>query len=862
MAGGDGDLTRVIDPAPTTGANRPVALTKFDAKNNAVQTVAPRGVPSGQTVTCQSDLSAINSLHATNSTYDAAGVNLLSITSSFTDPDLGVKTAVTKFEYGDAANPGRITRTIPARGNTTGTPDYTYATTMTYNATGTQAGLLKDVTDPLGNKSSFTYDSVGRLISSVDPLGNAAGGIAAEHTTTTTYDNEYRVRFLRLPAPKAGGAQLVTETRYDEVGNAIVRIDANGQVTKSAFDDRNSLFQVLESAAAWTDPAAPPAQVITTEYTRDAGGNPTRMWRAKGDAQNERVVDYVYDGRGLPRSETQYPAWPATSGALVTAFSYDAAGNQTTVIDPLGETMTVGYDASNRRTSLGYSDPATRDVTYQYDANGNRTLMIDGTGTTTYVVDEANRPVSVTTPGPKSVSYRFDLDGNRTKLIYPDATAVSYAFNKAGQLSSMSDWASRTTSYTYWPDSVVKTATNPNASVATYAYDNARRLVDILHRRPGALPLDQFFYTLDSVGNVMTVADGSLDAQFARPDGLVGSNGTWTGTFASINEATPNDSTFLASPSGPTASNFYEVSLTDVDVPGVLTGITFRYRYAKSGNDSGKITNLAVELRQGTTVLASQSHSNIPGVAGSGWQQASLTLTPPQAALITNFADLRLRFNPSSSGGGQSRSAQISWAELQLAGAGHASSLITYGYDRLYRLTSAADTTGSRSYTYDPAGNWLTRVAGATTAYTYDRADRITAAGATSITVDANGNLTAKGANTFDFDQANRLASATVAGATESYSYDGDGRRFSRTVGTGPITRYVFDGSGDLAVTLDDGSRKYVYGLGLAYSVGWYGRRGLPQRPPWLGARADRLGRCCHQHLSNRRVGHPYNHHG
>ena len=481
--------------------------------------------------------------------------------------------------------------------------------------------------------------------------------------------------------------------------------------------------------------------------------------------------------------------------------------------------VTLGYDASGRRTSIGYSDPATPDVTYQYDANGNRTSMVDGTGTTTYSLDEANRPVSVTSPGSKTVGYRYDLDGNRTKLIYTDATAVTNVFNKAGQLSSLSDWAGRATSYTYWPDSVVKTATNPDASVTTYAYDNARRLMDILHRRPGALPLDRFFYTLDSVGNFLTVADGSLDPQFARPDGLVSSNGTWTGTFASINEATPNDATLLASPSGPTTSNFYEVSLTDVDVPGVLTGIAFRYRYAKSGNNSGKITNLAVELRQGTTVIASQSHSNIPGVDGSGWQQASLTLTAPQAALITNFADLRLRFNPSSSGGGQSRSAQVSWAETQLAGAGHTSSLVTYGYDRLYRLTSAADTTGSRSYTYDPAGNRLARVAGTSTAYTYDRADRITAAGATSITVDANGNLTAKGANTFDFDQANRLASATVAGSTETYSYDGDGRRFSRQVGTGPVTRYVFDGSGDLAITLDDGTRKYVYGLGLAYSV-------------------------------------------
>jgi hypothetical protein len=43
----------------------------------------------------------------------------------------------------------------------------------------------------------------------------------------------------------------------------------------------------------------------------------------------------------------------------------------------------------------------------------------------------------------------------------------------------------------------------------------------------------------------------------------------------------------------------------------------------------------------------------------------------------------------------------------------------------------------------------LSKVAGGSTAYTYDRADRILTAGATTITVDANGNTTAKGADTF-----------------------------------------------------------------------------------------------------------------
>ena len=91
--------------------------------------------------------------------------------------------------------------------------------------------------------------------------------------------------------------------------------------------------------------------------------------------------------------------------------------------------------------------------------------------------------------------------------------------------------------------------------------------------------------------------------------------------------------------------------------------------------------------------------------------------------------------------------------------------------------------------------------------------------GTTTLTTNANGNLVAKGTDTFAYDQANRLIAATVAGVTETYAYNGDGVRFSRTVGAGPAIRYVSDINASLPVTLDDGTRKYVWGLGLAYAV-------------------------------------------
>ncbi len=148
---------------------------------------------------------------------------------------------------------------------------------------------------------------------------------------------------------------------------------------------------------------------------------------------------------------------------------------------------------------------------------------------------------------------------------------------------------------------------------------------------------------------------------------------------------------------------------------------------------------------------------------------------------------------------------------LAQVGGGTNTNNVTYGFDKLYRL--AAD--GSTSYTYDPVGNRLTK--GSTT-YTYDRADRISMAGSTSYTVNANGNTTNRGSDSFTYDQANRLKTATVSGTTTTNTYDGDGKRTSQTVGN-TTTSYVYDVGAGLPNVLSDGARKYVYGLGLAYTV-------------------------------------------
>jgi RHS repeat-associated protein len=146
---------------------------------------------------------------------------------------------------------------------------------------------------------------------------------------------------------------------------------------------------------------------------------------------------------------------------------------------------------------------------------------------------------------------------------------------------------------------------------------------------------------------------------------------------------------------------------------------------------------------------------------------------------------------------------------------------VVYGYDSLYRLTSetvASDPhskNGASSYTYDNVGNRLTLnttlpPAGGMT-YSYDVDDRLS-----SEQYDAEGNTTFSSGNFNNYDFENRLQNH--AGAVSIF-YDGDGNRFSETVGN-LTTNYLVDtqnptGYAQVVDELQSGTvtRTYSYGL-------------------------------------------------
>ena len=92
------------------------------------------------------------------------------------------------------------------------------------------------------------------------------------------------------------------------------------------------------------------------------------------------------------------------------------------------------------------------------------------------------------------------------------------------------------------------------------------------------------------------------------------------------------------------------------------------------------------------------------------------------------------------------------------------------------------------TYVYDPMGNRTSMTSslhGATT-YSYDAGDRLLSftdpGGTTTLTWDANGNMTGKGSATYTFDALDRLTQVVNGATTVQFAYNGDGVRLGKTV--------------------------------------------------------------------------------
>src|SRR5262249_3909069 len=136
-------------------------------------------------------------------------------------------------------------------------------------------------------------------------------------------------------------------------------------------------------------------------------------------------------------------------------------------------------------------------------------------------------------------------------------------------------------------------------------------------------------------------------------------------------------------------------------------------------------------------------------------------------------------------------------------------SMTTRAYDTDGRITSVSSA-GQSSYTYyadgtihsvtSDAQSMASTLTGTTTLTPAGNSNRPTAISGPltrSYSYDAAGNLTGDGVNTFTYNNAGRLASATNASGQTTYTYNASGQR-ARKAGPGGTTYFVYDEAGHL----------------------------------------------------------------
>ena len=438
--------------------------------------------------------------------YDGAGRVL-----SIKDPN-GV---VTDFEY----HPRGWLTARKLRGSNAGSEFDDRITRIEYWPT----GLVKQVTQPDGSYTAYTYDAAHRLTDIADNAGNtihytldAAGNRVQEDTkdpsATLTRTLTRIYNSLGRLETQADAQANPTDFIYDNNGNTDTVTDALSRVTDNDYDPLNRLSRTLQDVAGIA---------AETQFQYDALDNLTKVTDPKGLETN-----YTYNGL----SELLQLQSPDTG---TTIHTYDSGGNRQTQIDARGVTATYGYDALNRLTGIAYPT-ASLNVVYTYDTvqpgcaagekfpKGRLVKLTDRSGTTRYCYDrfgELVRKTQVVNGKTFTVRYAYTKAGQLSRLTYPDGARADYTRDALGHATEVQVTPAGGATQTL----LTQAAYAPFGPAIGWTYGDGRTLsrpLDLNYRpasvfdgNPGGLSLA---FGFDPVGNLDTLEDGLQSQTLAR----------------------------------------------------------------------------------------------------------------------------------------------------------------------------------------------------------------------------------------------------------------------------------------------------------------------------------------------------------
>ncbi|MDP4093577.1 MAG: S8 family serine peptidase [Bacillota bacterium] len=727
---------------------------------------------------------------------------------------------------------------------------YTYYTDSEMQQMGCKAiGLLKEIIDPEGGETIYTYDANGYTATITDPEKNVTtihyNSIGWKKDTkspggfVTNYD--YNNNGLLTETTLQDGS--MTKTVYDAMGRKTEDLTPNQNAqkkdgTKYTYYDDGSLKTATDSLGH------------TTTYTYDKYGNKLTEKEDNGSV-------YLYDYDNMNRLvKVSFKESSTAEPVVLTEYSYAVLSNNNTQT-----TETKYLNSTDKAVTVTTNDYAGRTISQQnpdgtviktgYNDNGTVKTTTDANGSVTYYYyDGLNRLTQQYTPfeninGTTLYTYtKIDYDKNGNKIseqtgkekVQLDSLPSSYVstyytYFKNGKLKSQTDSSGKRIDYEYDGDGNVSKqevyTDSSNCNVTEFTYNQQGKvLTKTVHVKSGDIsgndigssddkPLTTNF-TYDNDGNLLTatthdnitttyaydimdqqtsVSQPGTDETGAPATISTSTTYDWEGKPLTTTDANNNTTTYVYDARGQV--------LTVTDAKGGITAYYYDLAGRKIAEVSPQNYDKSKTLDQMSRVEYTYDSmgrvltklDKYADPVTSKWVTLTTkkysydkngNVVEEQDALgVENGYDTEYTYNLAN------KPVTVTDPVTAERGLPYTTK---YDYDALGRKTSETNAKGVvASYTYDDAGNLISAQVNGKTVKSaiYDYTGNVISQ------TDGNGNTT-----TYDYNAMGKVrrtvlpGDATIPGNTVNYQYDVMGNLVYTSDSTGKVTLYTYDNQG------------------------------------------------------------------
>ncbi len=354
--------------------------------------------------------------------------------------------------------------------------------------------------------TKYTYDKRGLPTSTTDAR-------AEHHDVRLRRGRQPRgLHRARRPGPDPDGTTAatvhpVTTSGFNTFGEGVEEEDPNGLVTTTAYDANGN--KVSEALPSYTPAGASTPNAGTTVWKYDSEGNRTDEISPSG-----KTTSYLYDQMGNLAQIT------APDGTKTHAL-YDTNGEQLSATDAAGAQTQATYDFMGRRltstTMERYPSTRTLATTNSYAVTTGNPYGAHTASTTspggvanTYAYNRAGDITSVTDGAGNPTRYGYDFEGNTTTLA--DGTWTETDYNASDDPTATREYDANgavlsSTSQQYDGVGDLTASTDANQHTTRWTYDASGAITQQVESVDASTSITTTF-GYDAAGNRTRFTDG------------------------------------------------------------------------------------------------------------------------------------------------------------------------------------------------------------------------------------------------------------------------------------------------------------------------------------------------------------------